>query len=156
MNLGKELVEKAHFDGTYDFREPLGEPKLARRVGRKMENRILNHDVYQAVGQGLGAYPLVGAITSSSGEVRGGMVRKTRKGYDRNRMVEGPIDRSEPCVLVEDLANSGRGMRLALKACRKEGLRVVGAQAIAVLNSPESAEQKMRRCGIWFDALYQI
>ena len=139
---------------TYDLRKPLGDPRVARRVGNRLSKSIQKKGYTQAVGEGLGAYPAIGAITSAPGGVKGGMIRKRRKGYDLNRLVEGPIDKSKPAVIIDDLVNTGKGLRLALKKCRKEGLRIAGAQSIALLGDPTEAEEKMNRCGIWFDSLF--
>jgi len=139
---------------TYDLRKPLGEPSIARRVGKRLSKSILKKGYNQVVGEGLGAYPAIGAITSAENSIKGGMIRKRRKGYDLNRLVEGPIDKSKPAVIIDDLVNTGKGLRLALKKCREEGLKVVGAQSIAVLGDPAEAEEKMKGCGIWFDSLF--
>lgn len=139
---------------TYDLRKPLGEPSIARRVGKRLSKSILKKGYNQAVGEGLGAYPAIGAITSAENSIKGGMIRKRRKGYDLNRLVEGPIDKSKPAVIIDDLVNTGKGLRLALKKCREEGLKVPGAQSIAVLGDPAEAEEKMKGCGIWFDSLF--
>ena len=139
---------------TYDLRKPLGDPEIAKRVGKQLSKSIQKKGYTQAVGEGLGAYPAIGAITSAPGEVKGGMIRKRRKGYDLNRLVEGPIDKSKRAVVVDDLVNTGKGLRLALKKCREEGLKIAGAQSIAVLGDPTEAEEKMNRCGIWFDSLF--
>jgi len=152
--IGEVLVEEAVQDGVVDLREPMGNPEVSRRVGRRMAEAIRKKGYTQVVGEGLGAYPVVGAITAEG--LRGGMIRKHRKGYDRNRLVEGPIDKSKPAVLVEDLANSGRGLRLALRKCTEDGVRVAGAQAVVVLGDDESVIEKMKDCGLWFDALFHL
>ena len=156
--LGDLLLEKATSEtgggSVYDLRKPLGDPKIARRVGKRLSKSIQKKGYAQAVGEGLGAYPAIGAITSAPGQVKGGMIRKRRKGYDLNRLVEGPIDKSNPAVIIDDLVNTGKGLRLALKKCREEGLRIAGAQSIAVLGDPTEAEEKMNGCGIWFDSLF--
>lgn len=139
---------------TYDLRKPLGDPKIARRVGNRLSKSIQKKGYTQAVGEGLGAYPAIGAITSAPGQMKGGMIRKRRKGYDLNRLVEGPIDKSKPAVIIDDLVNTGKGLRLALKKCREEGLKIAGAQSIAVLGDPTEAKEKMNKCGLWFDSLF--
>lgn len=152
--LGEVLVEKSAKDGIVDLREPMGNPEVSQRVGRRMAKAIRKKGHTQVVGEGLGAYPIVAAIVAEG--FRGGMIRKRRKGYDRDRLVEGAIDKSKPAVLVDDLANSGRGLRLALRKCSEEGIRVAGAQTVAVLGDDTGVIEKMKDCGVWFDALYQL
>lgn len=57
---------------------------------------------------------------------RGLLVRKTRKTHGRARLVEGPIDGSQPVVLIDDTLATGESVFNAITALSEEGLDVEG------------------------------
>lgn len=57
---------------------------------------------------------------------RGLLVRKARKSHGKAKLVEGPIDLSQPVVLVDDTLATGESVFNAITALSEEGLDVEG------------------------------
>lgn len=111
-----------------DTRIPMLSGKIAREVGELLASRIRARGLFQVAGYGFGAYSMVCSTLAAPGKppIRGGFVRETRKPHGRRRLVEGPILRKEPVVLLDDILNSGRSALKALELLRSEGFDVAG------------------------------
>ena len=76
---------------------------------------------------GLTAVPVLNSvIMQSEGRYHGLLVRHARKQHGSLKLIEGPIDRNEPTVLIDDFISSGTSMQLACDTLREAGLRVEG------------------------------
>lgn len=140
-----------------DTRLPMLDGKLFSEVGEVLAERLRDRGLHQVVGYGFGAYPLVCSVLSvSEGDVfRGGLVREERKEHGRRRIVEGPIDRDEPVVLLDDIVNSGRSATEALALLRRAGLDVVGL--LTLFNFTWSSGQaRIESKGLWVDSLLDL
>ncbi len=140
-----------------DTRIPMLDGDLFEEVGTVLADRLRNRDVYQAVGYGFGAYPLVCSVLAAGGEetFKGGLVRDERKEHGRRRLVEGPIDPDEPVVLLDDIVNSGRSAARALHLIRREGIEVVGL--LTLFNFTWSnGQSRIESEGLWVDSLLDL
>jgi outer membrane protein assembly factor BamB/orotate phosphoribosyltransferase len=95
---------------------------------------------FQVAGLEMTAIPLIAGILVE-GERRGFaaeglIVRRKRKKYARERLVEGQPVPGRPVVLVDDSINSARSINMTLSAMRNEGLAACAAFAIIDFNSP--------------------
>ncbi len=111
-----------------DSRIPMLDGAIAQAVGHLLAERLRARGIRQVAGFGLGAYPVVCATLSAPGkpEMCGGFVREGRKGYGRRRIVEGPITKTEPVMMLDDILNSGDSALRALRLLQGEGFRVHG------------------------------
>jgi orotate phosphoribosyltransferase/AMMECR1 domain-containing protein len=76
---------------------------------------------------GTTAVPLLQSCLLELGEPwRGLLVRKERKPHGASRLVEGPIDRAQPVLLVDDTLATGESVFRAVEALAEEGLDVEG------------------------------
>ncbi len=79
-------------------------------------------------GQESGAIPLVTAIVQKGMErkkpIKGFFIRKQRKLYDLQRIIEGEVASDKKVILVDDLINSGGTIERQIKLLRKEGVGV--------------------------------
>ena len=96
-----------------DTRMPMLEGEIFDEIGEVLADRLRAREVYQVAGFGYGSFPIVCSVLGAEGKedepgFRGGFIRERRKAYGRRRLVEGPLDRSAPVVLVDDILNSGR------------------------------------------------
>jgi len=140
-----------------DTRIPMLDGELFTEVGEVLADRLRERGIYQVVGYGFGAYPLVCSVLSVSDGVkfRGGLVREERKEHGRRRIVEGPIDRDEPVVLLDDIINSGRSASQALRLLRRAGLDVVGL--LTLFNFTwSSGQSRVETEGLWVDSLLDL
>ncbi len=140
-----------------DTRIPMLDSDLFDEVGQVLANRLRERDLHQVVGYGFGAYPLVCSVLSAAEDTsfKGGLVREERKEHGRRRLVEGPIDRDAPVVLLDDIINSGRSASQALGLLRRAGLDVVGL--LTLFNFTwSSGQSRLEAEGLWVDSLLDL
>jgi len=76
---------------------------------------------------GLTAVPILNScIAQSDGRYHGLLVRAQRKAHGSLKLIEGPIDRDEPTIVLDDSISSGTSMDLACRYLEEAGIRVEG------------------------------
>jgi orotate phosphoribosyltransferase len=85
-------------------------------------------------GMSIGADPITAAIVTMAGVrglgLKGFMVRKEAKGHGTERFIEGPVERGQRVVIVEDVVTTGGSSLLAIERAEAFGLVVEGVMAI--------------------------
>lgn len=143
-----------------DTRMPMLDADLFQEVGGVLAERLRARGVYQVAGFGYGAFSIVTSVLSAPpkpGETlfRGGFIRERRKAYGRRRLVEGPLVRSEPVVLVDDILNSGRSASRAAEMLRGDGFRVEGI--LTLFNFTWSGgKARLESEGFWVESLLEL
>jgi len=140
-----------------DTRMPMLDGALFSEVGEVLAERLRVKGVHQVAGFGFGAFALVCAALSAPGAPRfsGGFIREKRKPHGRRRLVEGPLDRSRPVVLLDDILNSGRSASRALSLLRGDGFEVVGIMTLFNFTW-SGGRARMEAQGLWVDALLDL
>ena len=140
-----------------DTRVPMLDGDLFAEVGGVLADRLREREVYQVVGYGFGAYPLVCSVLSDSGSpaFKGGLIREERKNHGRRRLVEGPVDPSRATVLLDDIINSGRSAAQALELLRREEFNVVGLMTLFNFTW-SSGQSRIEDDGVWVDSLLDL
>lgn len=140
-----------------DTRTPMLDASFFNEVGGVLARRLIKKEVHQVVGLGYGSFPLVCSVLSSGPELgfKGGFVRETRKPYGRRRLVEGPVNREDPIVLLDDVLNSGKNARLAVTLLREEGFNVVGLFTLFCFTWGNGKEA-LQGEGVWVDSLLDL
>ena len=140
-----------------DTRMPMLDGAIFTEVGEVLAERLRAKGVYQAAGYGFGAYALVCSLLSAPGvpNFKGGFIREQRKPHGRSRLVEGPLDRSQPVVLLDDILNSGRSAARALSLLRSDGFVVVGIMTLFNFTW-SGGRARMEAEGLWVDALLDL
>lgn len=172
VELGKELYDRAlvrreHEEITdprgnsigwlLDTRTPMLSADSFGEVGRVLARRLESRGVSQVAGFGFGAYALVCSVLSAQSALvfRGGFVRERRKPYGRRRLVEGPLDRDRPVVLLDDILNSGRSALNGVRLLRSEGFEVAGV--LTLFNFTWSGGRpRLEGEGLWVDSLLDL
>jgi orotate phosphoribosyltransferase/AMMECR1 domain-containing protein len=77
---------------------------------------------------------MVAAILQGHDRYTGLVIREARKVYGASRRVDGPADKSQPVVVIDDSLSSGTSLRQAIAALEEDGFEVEGA--IALVNFP--------------------
>jgi len=140
-----------------DTRIPMLDGEMAGEVGEMLAQRLRSKQIEQVAGFGFGAFAIVGAVVAAPGSPRlsGGFVRDQRKPHGRRRLVEGPLDRNRPLVLLDDILNSGRSAASAISLLRGDGYDVVGLMTL--FNFTWSGGRKrIEEQGLWVDTLLDL
>ncbi|MEX0822615.1 MAG: orotate phosphoribosyltransferase [Rhodothermales bacterium] len=172
VDLGRRLYEKAlvrrehelitdprgqSIGWLLDTRIPMLDGRMFNEVGNVLADRLRSKDVYQIAGYGFGAYSMVCAVLASDGSpsFAGGFVREQRKPHGRRRLVEGPLDRSKPVVLLDDILNSGRSASRALFLLREDGFNVVGVMTLFNFTW-SGGRSRVEGDDVWVDSLLDL
>lgn len=140
-----------------DTRIPMLDGRMFIEVGQVLADRLRAKNVHQVAGYGFGAYSMVCAVLSSEGSpaFAGGFVREHRKPHGRRRLVEGPLDRSMPVVLLDDILNSGRSAARALSLLRNDGFAVVGVMTLFNFTW-SGGRARVESDDVWVDSLLDL
>src|SRR5207253_3789096 len=78
----------------------------------------------------MGADPIVVAVSVTSGEIHGFLVRKAEKQHGTGQRIEGFRQKSARVVIVDDVCTTGASTVQAIEAAREFGFEVVGAMCL--------------------------
>jgi orotate phosphoribosyltransferase len=140
-----------------DTRIPMLESSVFGEVGRVIVSRLTERGISQVAGYGFGAFPVVSSVLGAASDAtwRAGFIRETRKGYGRQRHIEGPIHPSRPVVLLDDILNSGQSAERAVSILKSEGYRVDGL--LTLFNFTWGGGRgRLEDGGLWVDSLLDI
>jgi orotate phosphoribosyltransferase len=140
-----------------DTRIPMLSGHLMPEVGHVLGERLRAKNVDQLVGFGFGSYALVASVvaTSISPPFMGGFIRDERKQHGRRRLVEGPILRDRPVVLIDDILNSGRSALKAVALLQQDGFQVVGMMCLFNF-AWSGGRARLEDHGLWVDSLLDL
>lgn len=143
-----------------DTRIPMLDAEIFGEIGEVLAERLRARGVTQVAGAGYGAFPIVCAVLAAptpvgAVAVRAGFIRDRRKPYGRRRLVEGPLDRAHPLVLVDDIVNSGRSAARAVALLRSDGFAVAGVMSLFNF-SWSGGKARLEDEGLWVDSLLEL
>ncbi len=140
-----------------DTRIPMLDADIFQEVGAVLGERLKSKGIEQVAGYGFGAYSLVCAVLSASGTpaFRGGFIRDQRKTHGRRRLVEGPLDRTKPVVLLDDILNSGRSAVRAIGLLQRDGFEVAGLTTLFNFTW-SGGRTRVETEGLWVDSLLDL
>lgn len=145
-----------------DTRTPMLDGALFAEIGGVLAERLRARRVEQVAGFGYGAFPMVCAVLASpvggdgaSVPFAGGFIRERRKAYGRRRLVEGPLDRSRPVALVDDILNSGRSASRAVALLRADGFQVAGVMTLFNFTW-SGGRARLEGEGLWVESLLEL
>jgi orotate phosphoribosyltransferase len=125
-------------------------------VGRTFLAMVAD-DVPDAVGGlTLGADPIVGAMIALAGledlPLKGFIVRKEAKGHGTRSQVEGPLEKGDRVVIVEDVVTTGGSSLQAIAAVAAMGCEV--KKVLAVVDREEGGREALRKEGFALEAIF--
>ncbi len=140
-----------------DTRIPMLQGRIFREVGDVLAERLRSKGIEQIAGYGFGAYSLVCSVLSATGEpsFNGGFIRDQRKTHGRRRLVEGPLVRSKPVVLLDDILNSGRSAVRAIGLLQRDGFEVAGLTTLFNFTW-SGGRTRVEAEGLWVDSLLDL
>ena len=140
-----------------DTRIPMLDSATFKEVGEVLGERLHSKGISQVAGYGFGAYSLVCAVLASRGSTAfsGGFIRDQRKSHGRRRLVEGPLHREKPVVLLDDILNSGRSAVRAVGLLRRDGFEVAGLTTLFNFTW-SGGRTRVEAEGLWVDSLLDL
>ncbi len=160
--LGKKIFETSYIEGNfrlssgriskYIFDKYAFEtrPKILEAIAEQM-TKMVDNNVTKIAGMELGGVPLATALSLKTG-LHSIIVRKGKKGYGIDRMIEGDLNNTDKVVIVEDIATTGSQALLAAKIIEKAGASVL--KIICVVDREEGARGEIESKGYKFDPLF--
>lgn len=131
-------------------------PRGAELAGRCILELLKRFDGRQIATYGLTAVPILqSCVLQSGGRYRGLLVRKERKAHGSLKLIEGPVLKSEPVILIDDSVSSGMSLEEACARLEEEGLRVEGGVCL-VRFGWHGGYAAMQERGYHVEAVYDI
>ncbi|PIQ63653.1 MAG: orotate phosphoribosyltransferase [Bacteroidetes bacterium CG12_big_fil_rev_8_21_14_0_65_60_17] len=172
VNLGQRLYDLALVKRDHEhITDPQGQPigwlldtripmlrgDVMREVGRVLATRLEARSIHQVAGFGFGAFALVGSVvaTPAAEPFMGGLIRDKRKPHGRQRLVEGPLDRSRPVVFLDDILNSGKSALRGIHLLRQDGFQVAGMMCLFQFTW-SAGKTRLEQEGLWVDAILDL
>ena len=78
----------------------------------------------------MGADPIVVAVTVTSGEIHGFLVRKAEKQHGTGQRIEGFREKGARVVIVDDVCTTGASTIQAIEAAREFGFEIAGVMCL--------------------------
>src|SRR5438067_8322608 len=127
-----QLSSGASSDYYVDCRTTTLDGKGARLTGQVFleEIRAQGWKPQAIGGLTLGADPIVTAVSVTSGEVDGFLVRKAEKQHGTGQRIEGFREKGARVVIVDDVCTTGGSTVQAIEAARQFGFDVVGVMCL--------------------------
>ncbi|MCH8276457.1 MAG: orotate phosphoribosyltransferase [Bacteroidetes bacterium] len=140
-----------------DTRMPMLDGAIFKEVGTVLAERLRVKEIYQVTGYGFGSYALVCSVMAAPVDppFNGGFIREQRKPHGRRRLVEGPLERNQPVVLLDDILNSGRSASTAVNLLRTDGFNVVGMMTLFNFTW-SGGRTRLEADGIWVDSILDL
>lgn len=109
-------------------------------------------------GMAIGADPITGAVITVGFQqglkLRGLMVRKEAKSHGTGKLVEGPINRGDTAIILEDVITTGSSSLLAIERCREAGLTV--QHCVCIVDRLAGGAENMAAKGVQLHSLLTI
>ncbi len=119
-------------------------PSCLEAIGERIARMILP-GVSRLAGIEIGSIPLA-AIASVKSGMPFVIVRKEKKGYGTNKLIEGVYREGEKVLVVEDVVTTARGALGAVHALRDAGLIV--DNVVCVVDREEGGRENLEREGV--------
>jgi orotate phosphoribosyltransferase len=119
-------------------------PKCLDAIGERIAGMIPPGSVRLA-GIEIGSIPLA-AIASVRSGIPFVIVRKEKKGYGTNKLVEGVFNMGEKVLVIEDVVTTAKGAIGAISSLREAGLVV--DTVICVVDREEGGRENLEKEGI--------
>ena len=130
-------------------------PRGAQLAGRCVLELLKRFDGRQIATYGLTGVPILQSCVLQDDRYRGLLVRRERKQHGSLKLIEGPIDKSEPVILIDDSVSSGTCMDEAIERLEQAGLRVEGGICL-VRFGWYGGFARMQERGYHMEAVYDI
>lgn len=149
VQFGRFVLASGKESGYYvNMKMALTDPKVLRMVAKAASELVQDAD--RLAGVELGAIPLVTAVALETG-IPYVMIRKERKGYGTGKLIEGPLEKGDKVVVLEDVTTTGRSPLKAVRAIEEEGGEVL--RTVVIVDRQEGAADLFEEEGVEFVAV---
>lgn len=130
-------------------------PRGAKLAGACVLELLKRFDGRQIATYGLTGVPILQSCVLQDSRYRGLLVRKERKQHGSLKLIEGPLDPSEPVIIIDDSVSSGTCMNEAIERLEGAGLRIEGGICL-VRFGWYGGFARMQERGYHMEAVYDI
>jgi len=123
-------------------------PSCLEAIGERIAG--LASGVQRLAGIEIGSIPLA-AIASVKSGIPFVIVRKERKGYGTNKLIEGVYQKGDRVLVIEDVVTTAKGALGAVHALRDAGLIV--DMVVCVVDREEGGRENLEKEGVRVAAL---
>lgn len=150
----RKAIKRCHLKG--DFLLPTGyhsneyfdlvplflNPSQLIQLVKEIETTLLAEVEFDAIGcLELAPIPLISALCFSMHK-NGFVVRKQKKGYGTNKLIEGNLCEGDRVVIAEDVTSTGGSVLKAIREVKEHGCEVV--KVVTVLNRQEGCNELLK------------
>ncbi|OKY77170.1 MAG: Orotate phosphoribosyltransferase PyrE [Candidatus Methanohalarchaeum thermophilum] len=133
-----ELSSGKKSDYYIDIKKASTNPLFLSKLGEYFEQKIGEPD--KLAGIALGGIPLV-VTASISTNIPYLMVRKKKKDYGTEEMIEGDFRPGEEVLVIEDVSTTGNSLLDGIKSLRDLEMKV--SEAIVIVDREQGAKQNL-------------
>jgi len=157
----KRIKETAYLEGNFTLRSGKKSkyyldkylfetcPDILKALGEEFAKHVTS-DVTLIAGAELGGVALAAATALETGK-NWVLIRKTKKGYGTDKLVEGILKPDDVVLLVEDVATTGGAVLEAAKVISEAGATV--KKIVCVIDRREGAEENITQAGYKFESI---
>ncbi|QDU78336.1 Orotate phosphoribosyltransferase [Polystyrenella longa] len=129
-----------------------------RQVGFGLLELLKDVDFDAIGGMAIGADPIVGGVLAVAAEqgrsLDGFMVRKEAKGHGTQKYLEGPVEKGQKVVVIDDVVTTGGSALLAAQRCQDFGLEVV--KMVGICDRLQGGQANFEENGLSYDRLLTV
>ncbi len=141
-----------------DLKRITFDPQAVLLLGTEMWNLVKDFNPEGVGGLTLGADPIAYAVSFVSlqkgNPIKPFVVRKEPKDHGTGKQIEGLLERGSRVAVLEDVVTTGGSALKAVRACRREGLEVIGV--FAVVDREEGGRENLKSEGVELYSLFKL
>lgn len=119
-------------------------PRCLEAIGERIA-KLIPAGTQRLAGIEIGSIPLA-AIVSVKSNMPFVIVRKEKKGYGTNKLVEGVFNKGEKVLVVEDVVTTAKGALGAVRSLKEAGLAV--DTVVCVVDRGEGGRENLEKEGL--------
>jgi orotate phosphoribosyltransferase len=125
------LTSGARAEYYVDAKRAILRPAGFAALGELLAAQVSEWNGTAVGGMTMGADPVACAALARGAGAKAFFVRKEAKAHGLQRRIEGPpLDRSDRCVVVEDVVTTGSSTLAAIEALKQAGQRICGVISV--------------------------
>ena len=121
----KAYYENHRFvDWAIDLRYTLSKSRFLGPLTDEILKILDRQKITQIMGRGYGSFFMIGAIIAKRPNLRGGLIRESRKPNGFRQIIEGDLRRNQRTLIIDDIFSTGESMLRTIKILREEKIKI--------------------------------